>query len=194
MTKRQIIQHAKDYLDLLAQGVDPISRSPIPEDSAACQPQLRKCFAYVSSILHEMLDHHGFVDLQDADAPDYELVAKKQPFHLTDEEKQKIYIVPTGTTPTVFLRYVNNVANLEKMERLTPKAVNTFLQKRGLLVSRKNPTMVQKTFWSPTPTAIAMGFVEITVTDPETGEIHQQLRYSREAQEYLIQHLDEIQA
>ena len=59
MNKRQVIQHAKDYLDLLAAGTDPISNEKIEGDSVVSRPQMQKCFQFVSTILQEVLQNNG---------------------------------------------------------------------------------------------------------------------------------------
>lgn len=60
-----ILKHAKNYLDSLSNGVDPLCRQPLPEDSALHQPRLKKCFGYVSGILQkEISGSGGTVDLR----------------------------------------------------------------------------------------------------------------------------------
>ena len=57
MNKAQIIRHTKNYMDMLAQGVDPISNEKIEADSVVLQPRMQKCFAFVA----ELLDEHNYV-------------------------------------------------------------------------------------------------------------------------------------
>ena len=68
MNKRQIIQHAKNYLDLLTAGTDPISQEDIGEDSVVSRPQIQKCFQFVSAILREALENNGLVLLDAEEA------------------------------------------------------------------------------------------------------------------------------
>ena len=68
MNKRRIIQHAKNYLDLIAAGTDPISQETIGEDSVATRPQIIKCFQFVSAILQEVLENNGLVLLDTDEA------------------------------------------------------------------------------------------------------------------------------
>lgn len=194
MDKKQIIQHAKSYLDMLTNGMDPIRKVRFEEDSVVSQPQMQMCFAYVSGILQELLDHNGYVALPDEKGNAYELVRKKEGFHLTQEQKWQISISPGGTSPSGFLKNVNNLVDGRSMEKLTAKAVNTWLQNRGYISATKAPTVVNKTIWLPTGKAKELGFSESACADPVTGEIKRQMVYSRRAQEFLIEHLDEIVA
>ena len=192
MDKKQIIQHAKSYLDMLTNGVDPIRKIPFEEDSVVSQPQMQMCFSYISGILQELLDHNGYVMLPDENGGNYELVRKKEAFHLTQEQRWQVSISPGGTSPAGFLKNVNNLVNSQNMEKLTAKAVNTWLQNQGYISATKTQAVVNRTVWLPTGKAKEIGFSESACVDPRTGEIKRQMVYSQQAQEFLIEHLDEI--
>ena len=59
MTELDILIHAKDYIDKLAQGIDPISGQEVPEDSVINQARLVRCFFYVSGVLQKILVTSG---------------------------------------------------------------------------------------------------------------------------------------
>ena len=59
MTELDILIHAKDYIDKLAQGIDPISGQEVPEDSVINQARLVRCFFYVSGVLQKVIDNGG---------------------------------------------------------------------------------------------------------------------------------------
>ena len=61
MTELDILIHAKDYIDKLAQGIDPISGQEVPEDSVINQARLVRCFFYVSGVLQKVIDNGGTV-------------------------------------------------------------------------------------------------------------------------------------
>ena len=101
-----VIEHAKNYLDMLAAGTDPISKELISDDSVVSKPQLKKCFQFISAVLQEVLQNNGLVllDADDANthAPasvpvtvngnNYELVRKKVAFCMTPEQKNEVLI------------------------------------------------------------------------------------------------------
>ena len=103
MNKRQVIQHAKNYLDLLTHGTDPITQESIEEDSVLSKPQMQKCFQFVSAILQEVLENNGLVllDVEEAvknasasvpisiNGNGYELVRKKAAFSMTAQTPSK---------------------------------------------------------------------------------------------------------
>ena len=208
MNKRQIIQHAKNYLDLLAAGVDPISKESAAEDSVASRPQMQKCFQFVSAILGEVLENNGLVLLdteegqpqKPASVPvtvngnSYELVRKKAAFSITPEQRRAVFIARQPVTPYVFLKNVNRVVNAETMEKLSIKSVNAWLQKKAYVTEGKTQTVINKTVWKPTRFAEQIGISEIDIPDAKTGEIKRQLMFSAQAQQFLLDHMEEIAA
>ena len=59
MHTTEITQRAKQYLDSLAQGIDPISGEALPQDSVLNQERLSRCFLYVSGVLQTVLAQDG---------------------------------------------------------------------------------------------------------------------------------------
>ena len=208
MDKFQLIGHAKNYLDMLAAGKDPISGEPIPDDSAVSRPQLKKCFLFVSSVLQEVLQNNGLV-LPDADganaqAPasvpvtvngsDYDLVRKKAAFRMTPEQKSEVRISRLPITPGEFLKNVNRTINAADMEKLSVRSVNAWLKSNGYISEEKMPAVISRTVWKPTPSARQIGFTETEVPDAKTGEMKRQLMFASGAQQFLLAHMEEIAA
>ena len=206
MNKRQVIQHAQSYLDLLADGTDPNSQEMIGEDSVVSRPQLKKCFQFVSAILREVLENNGLVllDMENPQASPpapitvngsaYELVRKKAGFNLTSDQKRDVLISRLPITPSEFLKNVNRLVDSAAMEKLSSKSVNAWLQKNAYIAQGKTQVVMNKTVWRPTRFAEEIGITELDVPDPKTGEIKRQLMFSPQAQEYLLSHLEEIAA
>ncbi len=114
MTELDVMKRAKQYMDLLAQGVDPISRRRVPGDSVLSQPRLQKCFSYVSTVLQRDLQR----ELQkDQPAPQSRSAQPAEPpaapadaVPLLEFAKQLaasrglVYAFPLYTTLTAWLR------------------------------------------------------------------------------------------
>ncbi|MBQ6481173.1 MAG: hypothetical protein IJI45_08660 [Anaerolineaceae bacterium] len=206
MNKRQVIQHAKNYLDMLAAGTDPISQEAVAEDSVVLRPQMKKCFQFVSAILQEVLENNGLVllDIEEVsqqarvsvpvsvNGNSYELVRKKAAFRLTAEQQREVLVSRLPITPNEFLKNVNRTVNQSQMEKLSIKSVNAWLRRGGYIAEEKTQTVINKTVWKPTRFAEQIGITEMDISDPKTGEIKRQLMFSTQAQEYLLNHLEEI--
>ena len=51
MTELEKISYAKSFLDQLANGINPLDGTPIPENDIANNVRLSRCFFFVSDIL-----------------------------------------------------------------------------------------------------------------------------------------------
>ena len=56
MTEIEKIEYAKSFIDKLANGINPLDDTPIPEDDIVNNVRLSRCFFYVSTILQKEID------------------------------------------------------------------------------------------------------------------------------------------
>ena len=194
MNKRKVIQRARDYMDLLAQGIDPISQKAFEPESIVVEPRLQKCFAFVSGILEELLANGGYVSLPDdgSGAPQFELVRKKVAFRLTPEQRGRVFVARGSVTPISFVNQINRVIDSEAMEKLSVKRINAWLLKNEYVFETKQPSVVNRMVMKPMQKATGIGIMEAEVTDPRTGEIKSRLVLTEQAQRFLLDNLDEI--
>ena len=200
MNKRRVIQHAKGYLDLLSKGIDPISQKEVDPASIVAEPRLQKCFAFVSDLLEELLANDGHVALSydgadappNASAPQYELVRKKDPFRLSQAQRERVMIAKGPVTPITFVNHINRVIDSEAMEKLSIKSINTWLLKNEYISQTKQPAVITKTVMKPMLKAAKIGIEETETTDPKTGEIKYRIMLTPKAQQFLLDNLDRI--
>ncbi len=50
-TELDTMKHAKEYIDKLANGIDPFTDKPVPDDDIVNNVKLSRCFFYISGIL-----------------------------------------------------------------------------------------------------------------------------------------------
>ena len=194
MNKTQIIGHSKNYMDMLAQGVDPISKEKIEADSVVLQPRMQKCFAFVAELLDELIKNNGFVALTSEAAVRYEVVEKKSAFSLSEDQIHRISVSAKPITPNTFLNNINRVVDGKRMEKLSSKSINAWLLAQGYIIETKEPTMINKTVRRTSERSSEIGIQEQEVTDAKTGEIKKQMVLTLQAQAYLLEHLEEIAA
>ncbi|MBE6988532.1 MAG: hypothetical protein E7432_07165 [Ruminococcaceae bacterium] len=190
MDKIKVIQHARSYMDKLSKGIDPISG--MDSTSLLQQEQLRKCFAFVSDILEEIVDNNGLVNLPDVNGHNYQIVKKKAAFSLNSQQKAKVRITNELINPSSFIKNINAVVDDSSMEKLSLKTVNQWLLDKGYISETKAMTFVNRTIKVPTPYSEGIGIFEQVVVDKSTGETKKELRYSRQAQQFILDNLDEI--
>ena len=56
MTELEKIEYAKSFIDKLANGINPLDNTPIPENDIANNVRLARCFFYVSTILQKEIE------------------------------------------------------------------------------------------------------------------------------------------
>ena len=58
-TELEIMKHAKEYIDKLANGIDPFSDKPVPDGDIINNVKLSRCFFYISGILEKVIENGG---------------------------------------------------------------------------------------------------------------------------------------
>lgn len=192
MNKAQIIAHAKDYLEMLAQGIDPISKNPAADDSVVSQPRMQKCFAMVADVLGELLANNGFVALDEGSASRYQLVHTKEAFSLSREQMRNIHVYQSPVSASILLKSINSVVDTNRMEKLSSKHINAWLLKNGYITETKEPATINRTVRYPTEKSTAIGIFNSEYIDPKTGEVKHRIIFSEQAQNILLANLPEI--
>lgn len=192
MDRAQIIAHTKMYMDLLVQGIDPISKEKITGDSVVNQERMRKCFAFVSEILGELMDNNGFVAMTESDRERYKVVVSKAAFSLSEDQLHRIKVSSSPVSQNDFLKRVNRVVDANRMEKLSAKSMNAWLVAKGYVVESKEQAVINRTVRRPSEKSGQIGLCEHEVIDPKTGEIKTQIMFSLQAQAYLLEHIEEI--
>ena len=61
MTDLEIMQHAKEYLDKLARGIDPLTGREVPEGEIINNVRISRCLFYVSDVLRQVIENGGVI-------------------------------------------------------------------------------------------------------------------------------------
>ena len=103
MTELEKIAYAKSFIDKLANGVNPIDNSMIPDGDVVNNVRLARCFFYVSDILRQVIENGGITP-----APIVkETGHKKQPYFLSPEQaKQFEYSITPISASEIFKRII----------------------------------------------------------------------------------------
>ena len=142
MTELEKIAYAKSFIDKLANGINPIDDTPIPDGDIANNVRLSRCFFYVSDILRQVIDNGGTVTNQSAKV-------RKQEFTLTSSERARLLVSEKAVTVTEIANYLNSNINQETTKKITGASINDWLMSVGLLEivklqngkQRKQPTV-----------------------------------------------------
>ena len=201
MDKLRIIQHARSYMDLLSKGIDPISGESVPEDSTLQQDRLKKCFGFVTEILDEIIINDGIVSFSHSSCLTSDTnSATINPMHdsipstvnLTAQQRRQVTISSAPLLPSAFVKRINAVIDPQSSRKVSLVKINKWLLKNGYLAETKVPTVVNKSVKVITPLATTIGVMESLVVDKKTGEAKSQIFFSQDAQEFILQNINEI--
>ncbi len=141
MTELEKIQYAKSFVDQLANGINPLDGTPVPEGDIVNNVRLSRCFFYVSDILRQVIENGGV---------NYERQprVKKQAFSLSPELRSGLIAAGMPMTVTDIAKYLNGLIDTETTKKLAASDINRWLMDAGLVQEltrtdgkkRKSPT------------------------------------------------------
>ena len=181
MTELEIMQHAKDYVDKLAQGIDPLTGQEVPENDVINNVRISRCLFYVSDVLRQVIENGG-IQVKTVKNSD------KMPFSLSFEERTRYPFGDWPVTVTVIAQRLNEMVDLETMQKLKTTSITKFLTQSGLLFEeegaggRKNKR--------PTEAGRQLGIS----TEQRMGQNGEYIAviYNRAAQQFILDNLDAI--
>ena len=153
---------------------------------------MKKCFAFVSELLGELMNNNGFVALTQEDAERCRVVVSKKDFSLDEEQIHRISVSTKPVSSKDFLKSINKVVDSRYMDKLSSKSVNAWLLSQGYVVESKEPATINRTIRRPSDKAAEIGIQEQEIVDEKTGEVRRQIMLSLQAQAYLLDHLEDI--
>lgn len=164
-------------MDKLAQGSDPIMGDELPEDSVLNQVRLARCFFYVSGILQQVIDNGGYVGRK----------PKKGEFVLT---QKMLHLSPSKRPLRIseFAEMLAAAADDPNAKRPKTTVITDWLISKGFMKKTMDPEGKPKRL--PTEIGKQIGLS----TGTRQGQYGEYLAvyYSQEAQQFLLDHLEEI--
>ena len=172
----KLVEHAKGYIDALANGVNPLTGEPVPESDTVNQVRISRCLFYVSDVLSEVLQNGGVKKSGSSELP-FDLSA-------VDLSALTFFEEPVGIK--VFTDAINALRP-DGMKRLNPAVLTNWLVEQGYLrVETANDKKRKR--------LAALG-AQIGISEVErNGEYghYFHLLYAESAQRFLIDRLPEI--
>jgi len=180
-TELEKLRRARQYMEQLANGADPITGQEMPEDSVLNQVRLSRCFFYVADILRQVEDNGGQVQRATGSNS-----LQLPPFALSEELREQIPIEPSAMIKR-FTDSINALVDLSAMRKLKMTALTTWLVEEGYL---REDLYNGKRRKAVTDKGRAAGITE--EQRQGAGGVYTATLYSEDAQRLLVAHLDEI--
>ena len=187
MTELEKIEYAKSFIDRLANGINPLDDTPIPEDDLANHVRLSRCFFYVSSILQKEIDR----ERRKLPKPPKQ---GKTPFSITQEQLQRFEYSPYPITVPAMGKKINWLVRDEieekRMEKFSYRKIHDWLHDIGMIAWREWLGEKKKRF--PTAEGEAIG-LELRIWE-NYGRKAPVIYLTEEAQHFIIDHMDAVMA
>ena len=183
MTELETLQRAKMYIDKLANGVNPLDDTPVPDGEAINNVRLSRCFFYISDILRQVIENGGTIGK----------AAKPQKVPFSSSYDQ-LCSFPYSDTPISVSEIARRISALSSevrdngMKSFKPQSINVFLLNAGFL--EEVETSAGKKTKRPTETGRALGILMDSRTGPNGS--YTVVVYNREAQQFVIDNIDAV--
>lgn len=180
MTELETMQRAKMYMDKLAQGIDPISDVELPQDTVLNNVRMARCFFYVSGVLEQVIRNGGVVGARVGTVD----------FSLTAAQRSQVQLFQEPVRITEFADALHRAAGNPDMKKPNAGKITEWLEKNGLMYKQLNAEGKYNRL--PTDSGRKLGMQTIERQSPSGA--YTAVLYDRNAQRFLLDHLDEILA
>lgn len=136
-TELDTMKHAKEYIDKLANGIDPFTGKPVPDDDIVNNVKLSRCFFYISGILEKVIENGGEV----SPVKTVEVVksGRRGVVVINDEARAAFKCFINEVTPTAFTDMINKHLDPDISGRLKKNAIADWLSEVGMLENYELP-------------------------------------------------------
>jgi hypothetical protein len=183
MTEPEKLKHAKNYIEMLANGINPLDGKPVPENDVINNVRLSRCFFYVADVL----DKVATGSTGENAAPKKRV--RKAPFALSLEQRERFEYSSRPISATEIAKRLTALIDTERMVQISQAAITSWLVSLGALVNISGPDDRMRK--RPTPDGNALG-ISIEERVREDGTMYNVVVYDLNAQHFVIDNLDAI--
>lgn len=133
MTELEKIARARMYMDKLANGINPLDGTPIPDEDLINNVRLVRCFFFVSDVLRRVLENGGTEPAPGAHKP------KKAPFSLSAARRELFAFSGRPIPASEIANRLNALADDPGMEKITYRMITGWLIDAGMLLCEDDP-------------------------------------------------------
>ena len=181
MTELEKIAYAKSFIDKLANGINPLDDTPIPDNDIANNVHLSRYFFYVSDILRQVYENGGLTKPKRI---------PKIPFAVTLEQLEKFKYSAEPIAVSEIAKRIFAMTDNKNMEKVSYRQINQWLLNIGML--RLQDFGEKKPVKRPTEEGNQIGItVERRMGRYGTYEV---VLYNEDAQKFILDNLAAVVA
>lgn len=172
------LRKVKQCIDSLAEGLDPFTGQPLPEEVIVNDVRVSRSLFLASAFLQEQMQ--GKTEKKNG---------KKQAFRLSLEERDRVEFSFRPISASELARRMNNAAGAQDCKKITYRQITDWLVEVGMLKLVENVAGTQR---RPTESGKKMG-ISVESRIGQSGP-YQVVLYSAEAQRFIVDNVDAIMA
>ena len=181
MTEIEKIAYAKSFIDKLANGINPLDDTPVPDGDLVNNVRISRCFFYVSGLLQKAIEREGRGSK-----------TSRAPFAITREQLECFEYANNPISATALTRKINWLVwediESKKMRPLSYRNVTQWLLDIGMIEYREWEEGRMKRF--PTAEGEAIGLV---VQEWQgNGKSSPVVLFSEPAQRFVVDHIEAV--
>ena len=181
MTENEKILYAKSFIDKMANGVNPLDNTPIPEGELLNNVRISRCLFYVSELLEQMA---GGAPIMEKKQPEHKI-----PFFATEEQISKFNYTFQPITASEIIKRMDEAIGNPRMKSVSVQFVNRWLIEEGYLFT-DDEVISGKPQKMPTQRGIGLG-ITATLKEGKMGP-YMSLQYSAQAQKFIVKNINAI--
>ena len=187
MTELEKIAYAKCFIDKLANGINPLDDTPVPDGDLVNNVRLSRCFFYVSGILQKEIDRERRKQSK-------EKKPKPLPFSITQEQLNNFEYSPYPISMSAMGRKINWLVRedieAKKIEKFSYRKIRSWLHDIGMIEWREWGNGKSKRF--PTAGGESIGLV-LQIWE-NYGRRSPVIYLTEEAQHFIIDNIEAVMA
>lgn len=173
------LRKVKQCMDSLAEGLNPFTGQPLPEEDIVNDVRVSRSLFFVSALLQEQMQ-----------GTRVQKTGKRQAFRLSLEERERVEFSTQPIPASELARRMNDAADAQNCKKISYRQITDWLVEVGMLKVVENTAGSQRR--RPTYSGETLG---ISV-DNRVGQYgpYQVVLYSEEAQRFIVDNVDAITA
>lgn len=179
--KLRILRHARDYTESFANGRNPLNGGQLSHEDCATNPKLQRYFAYMVTVLDEVITFTENPPLLDAKN-------RTKPFDLSEAQLKNGPISSVPVNVSTIAREYNALVEDPYMKRITPTLLAEWLKEKGFL---EETAMDGRKNKIPTDAGRSIG-ISCSEAVSRNHERYMAVAYDTNAQQYIRNHFSEF--
>lgn len=180
MTELERIQYARDYVDKLSHGINPLTGLHVDEHDIVNDVHIARCLSFVTGILDKLIEESSSAQQRRN---------QRRPFSITDEQRSRFEYSAQPITVSEITRRLNRAAGAgDNSPQLRYSSIIYWLVEEGLLSIKKFQSGREEK--EPTASGSALG---ISVEERIGAEgAYNVIVYNEHAQHYIVGNIDSV--